>query len=304
MEEDIRTISLSKHFKEVKAVDEVSVHVRRGEIYGCLGLNGAGKTTLIRMLLGMIRPSSGKVNLLGKELTRNFDLWNQVGYLVETPNAYPNLSVEENLRVYYTLRQLDRPALVDEIIEKLKLDKYRRVKAKHLSLGNQQRLGLAKSLMHRPRLLLLDEPVNGLDPEGIVEVRELLLEMAAGGASIFLSSHLLGEVSKLAHRIGIIHEGRLIEELPVEELEGRLIKKVWIKTLDNPKAIQILRRANYDVALHSENGIEATGANAVTHPEKLTALLAKEGVPPGQVFVYTEDLETYFLRSIQNSKRS
>lgn len=304
MEEDIRTISLSKHFKEVKAVDEVSVHVRRGEIYGCLGLNGAGKTTLIRMLLGMIRPSSGKVNLLGKELTRNFDLWNQVGYLVETPNAYPNLSVEENLRVYYTLRLLDRPALVDEIIEKLKLDKYRRVKAKHLSLGNQQRLGLAKSLMHRPRLLLLDEPVNGLDPEGIVEVRELLLEMAAGGASIFLSSHLLGEVSKLAHRIGIIHEGRLIEELPVEELEGRLIKKVWIKTLDNPKAIQILRRANYDVALHSENGIEATGANAVTHPEKLTALLAKEGVPPGQVFVYTEDLETYFLRSIQNSKRS
>ncbi len=198
MEEDIRTESLSKHFGEVKAVDEVSVHVRRGEIYGCLGLNGAGKTTLIRMLLGMIRPNNGKVRLMGKELTRNFDLWNQVGYLEETPHAYPNLSVEENLRVCYTLRQLDRPALTGQIIEKLKLAKYRHVKAKNLSLGNQQRLGLAKALMHRPRLLLLDEPVNGLDSEGIVEVRELLLEMAAGGTTIFLSSHLLAEVSKLA----------------------------------------------------------------------------------------------------------
>lgn len=301
--ETIRTTSLSKHFGPLKAVDDMSVHVQQGEIYGCLGLNGAGKTTLIRMLLGMIRPNAGKAFLLGKQLTRNFDLWNQVGYLVETPRAYPNLSVAENLHVYYTLRQLDRPALVDEIIEKLKLAKYRHTKAKHLSLGNQQRLGLAKALMHQPRLLFLDEPVNGLDPEGIVEVRELLLGMAAAGASIFLSSHLLGEVSKLAHRIGIIHDGRLIEELPVEELDSRLIKKVRVKTLDNPKALEILQREHYEAALHPENGIELTGAAAIAHPEMITALLAQEGLPPAQVLVNTEDLETYFLRSVQKSRQ-
>jgi ABC-2 type transport system ATP-binding protein len=143
---------------------------------------------------------------LKKKLTPQFDLWNEIGYLVETPYAYPNLTVEENLKVYYTLRMLNSPALIETIIEKLKLTKYKNIKAGVLSLGNQQRLGLAKALLHQPKLLILDEPINGLDPEGIVEVRELLKELASSGSTIFLSSHILGEISKAANRIGIIHE--------------------------------------------------------------------------------------------------
>ncbi|HEX5002621.1 MAG TPA: ATP-binding cassette domain-containing protein, partial [Bacteroidia bacterium] len=211
--EIITTTSLTKYFGTTAATDNISVHVNEGEIYGFLGLNGAGKTTLIRMLLGMIKPDSGSVRLFGKPVSRDFDIWNEVGYLVETPHGYPNLSVNENLQVYYQLRRLKKPAWVDEIICKLKLEKYRHKKEKFLSLGNKQRLGLAKALVHQPKLLILDEPINGLDPEGIVEVRSLLLELAAKGTTIFLSSHILGEISKLAHRIGIIHRGRLVKEL-------------------------------------------------------------------------------------------
>ena len=213
--EIIKTNSLTKHFGSTVATDNISVHINQGEIYGFIGLNGAGKTTLIRMLLGMIKPDNGTITLFGKKLSAKSNQWNDIGYLVETPYSYPNLSVYENLKVIYKLRQLTNPTAIDNIIEKLKLTKYRNIKANALSLGNQQRLGLAKALIHNPKLLILDEPINGLDPEGIVDVRELLKELAKTGSTIFLSSHILGEISKLANRIAIIHEGKLIKELDI-----------------------------------------------------------------------------------------
>lgn len=298
--EIISTTSLCKYFGTTPATDTISIHVNQGEVYGFLGLNGAGKTTLIRILLGMIKPDSGTVSLFGKELSPAFDLWNDIGYLVETPFAYPNLSVTENLKVYYTLRQLKNPALIDEIIDKLKLTKYKDKKAKVLSLGNQQRLGLAKALMHQPKLLILDEPINGLDPEGIVEVRELLKELAGMGTTIFLSSHILGEISKVANRIGIIHDGKLIKELTAKELTGQLIKKVLVNTLDNSKAIEYLIHANYKAGLNEEKEIEVFDNNALTHPEKIAELLVEMGLPPKKVYVYTEDLERFFLRIIRS----
>ncbi len=187
----IETNNITKRFGSIVAADNISIHIREGEIYGFLGLNGAGKTTLIRMMLGMIKPDSGTITLFNQKLTSNFNQWNDIGYLVETPYSYPNLSVYENLRVVYKLRRLTHPKVIDDIIEKLKLTKYRNIKVNALSLGNQQRLGLAKALIHKPKLLILDEPINGLDPEGIVEVRELLLELASNGSTIFLSSHIL-----------------------------------------------------------------------------------------------------------------
>ena len=211
--EIISTKSITKYFGATAALDTISIQVNQGEIYGFLGLNGAGKTTLIRVLLGMIKPDTGNVNLFGKTLTASFNQWNDIGYLVETPYSYPNLSVAENLKVYYQLRQLSNPKIIPDIITKLKLSPYAHTQAKHLSLGNQQRLGLAKALMHEPKLLILDEPINGLDPEGIVEVRNLLREFAHKGSTIFLSSHILGEISKIANRIAIIHKGKLIQEV-------------------------------------------------------------------------------------------
>jgi ABC-2 type transport system ATP-binding protein len=298
--EIIRTNALTKYFGTTPASDNLSIHVNEGEIYGFLGLNGAGKTTLIRMLLGMIKPDSGTITLFDKQLTPKFDQWNDVGYLVETPCSYPNLSVTENLKVYYKLRQLTDNTLIDDIISKLNLTKYKDKKANLLSLGNQQRLGLAKALMHRPKLLILDEPINGLDPEGIVEIRELLKGLSSKGSTILISSHILGEISKVANRIGIIHEGKLIKELTEKELTTQLTKKIVVATNDNPAAVQHLRSLNYHATLTNNNEIEVTDSAAIENPELISKLLVEKHVPPKQLYLLTEDLEMYFLRTIRN----
>lgn len=300
--EVIRTSKLTKYFGTTPASDNISIHVEEGEIYGFLGLNGAGKTTLIRMLLGMIKPDSGEVTLFDKQLTPQFDQWNDIGYLVETPYAYPNLSVIENLKVHYKLRQLHNPTLIDDIIEKLKLTNYKDKKAKVLSLGNQQRLGLAKALMHKPKLLILDEPINGLDPGGIVEVRELLKDLAMAGSTVFLSSHILGEISKVANRIGIIHEGKLVKELTTRELTDQLIRKIVVKTTDNIKAVQQLLNSNYKAALTDMDEIEITNDEAIANPENISKLLVEKNLPPQQVYLFTEDLEMYFFRTIRDEE--
>jgi ABC-2 type transport system ATP-binding protein len=297
--EIIKTDGLAKHYGKTVAVDNISINVNKGEIYGFLGLNGAGKTTLIRTLLGMIKPDNGNVTLFGKELNSNFNQWNDIGYLVETPYSYPNLSVYENLKVFYKLRQLTDPTVIDSIIEKLKLIKYRNTKANALSLGNQQRLGLAKALIHSPKLLILDEPINGLDPEGIVEVRELLTALTKNGSTIFLSSHILGEISKLAHRIAIIHEGKLIKELTTQELSNQTLKKILVHTTDDQKAVQHLLDSGYSAAQKGVNEIEITNKEAFERPELISKLLTEKGLPPKQVYLFTEDLEMYFLRTLK-----
>lgn len=296
----IRTSALSKFFGDTPATDGISLQVQQGEIYGFLGLNGAGKTTLIRLLLGMIKPDSGTISLFGQELGPGFGSWNDIGYLVETPYAYPELTVRENLQVYYQLRQLHRPGLVQEVIERLKLTPYQDKRAKVLSLGNQQRLGLAKALLHQPRLLILDEPINGLDPEGIVEVRSLLQEMARQGTTIFLSSHILGEISKLANRIGIIHRGKLIKELTTPELNRQLQQKLVIRTLDQTAALSVLAGPYPSATLNPEGELELTEAGALQQPESLAAFLVEKGYPPAKLLVVTEDLEHYFLRTIRS----
>jgi ABC-2 type transport system ATP-binding protein len=294
----ISTNSISKYYKKFIAVDNLSIDIDAGEIYGFLGLNGAGKTTTIRMLLGMIKPGSGSVSLFEKDITHGYEKWNDVGYLVETPYAYPNLSVEENLEICFYYRKLKDRKLLDAIIEKLHLEKYRHTRAARLSLGNRQRLGLAKALMHQPKLLILDEPINGLDPAGIVEVRELLKALAREGATIFLSSHILGEISKIATRVGIIHEGKLIKELYTDELEQKVNKKLIIDTDNNQHALAHLIRAGYNAVLNSAETIEIIDPAVVARPENISALLAHSDILLKQLFVSKEDLESYFLSLI------
>ncbi len=161
----IKTVGLTKKYRDVTAVDNMNLSINRGEIFGFLGLNGAGKTTTITMLLGMVAPTSGQCFILGKKVDKgNTTIWSDVGYLVETPYFYPNLTVRENLEIYRKLRGLDDNTCVDRVIKKLKLDGYESMKAKHLSLGNAQRLGIDKAIIHSPKILILDEPTNGLDP--------------------------------------------------------------------------------------------------------------------------------------------
>ena len=293
----IETENIYKDFKALRALDNISINVQEGEIYGFIGLNGAGKTTLIRILLGMIKPTSGTIKLFGNKLDKNFSLWNNIGYLVETPYAYPNLSVMENLNVYFLLRQLNNKKIIDEIMEKLGLNDYINVKEKHLSQGNKQRLGLAKALIHNPKLLILDEPINSLDPEGIVEIRNLLKKLSAQGTTIFISSHILGEVAKIANRIAIIHKGKILEELSINELNNRLIKKVLIKTNQNESGIKYLQDNGINAVL-TDNGIEILDEKVINTPENISTLLVEKGFPPKELYLYTEDLEMYFLRTI------
>ena len=218
----IATHGLAKRYGDVLAVDSLDLDVRRGEVYGFLGRNGAGKTTTIRMLLGLIRPTAGEVTVLGQRVQVGDQRWlGRVGYLVETATAYPNLTVRENLDIQCRLTGTPRSA-VAESIERLRLGPYATKRAGHLSLGNKQRLSLARALLHAPDVLLLDEPANTLDPAGIVEIRQLLRALADNdGVTVFMSSHILAEVAHLADRIGIVHDGRLLEECSRDELAKR-----------------------------------------------------------------------------------
>jgi ABC-2 type transport system ATP-binding protein len=300
MDTIIRTENISKHYGKLKAVDKVSINVLRGEIYGFLGLNGAGKTTTIRMLLGLIHPTSGVAYLNGVKVNPgNPAMWRDVGYLVEVPYAWPDLTVRENLEIIRRLRLIDDRKCVDLIIEKLKLNQYSDVIAKNLSLGNAQRLGLAKALIHLPEILILDEPANGLDPAGIVEIRELLTDLAHNkGVTIFISSHILGEISKFATRIGIIHEGALLQESSVQEMENLRKNCLQVKTKDLNAAGTLLEKSGYVVKRTEDGILEVTSKDALTEPEKISELLVKSGLAPSLVRVEEEDLETFFLRVI------
>lgn len=296
----IETSNLVKKYGTVTAVNGLSLRVEPGEIYAFLGLNGAGKTTTIRMLLGMVKPTSGEAKVLGTRIrVGGKKPWDSVGYLVETADAYPELSVRENLEAMRRLRPGNEPQAVDRVIERLGLGAYADRRAGKLSHGNAQRLGLAKALMHNPELLILDEPANGLDPAGIVEIRNLLLELAREqGVTVFMSSHVLGEVSRLAQRIGIIHQGSLLQELDIDELERNRRHRLLIRTRDNEAALNVLRDAGFTAAISSDSTIEMKDALAIERPDDIATRLVNAGHPPTMLDVEKEDLEHYFLRLV------
>jgi len=295
----IQTENLTKRFGKTVAVDGVTIHVRKGEIYGFLGLNGAGKTTTIRLLLSMIRPDSGSVTLFGKRVKQASNIWNEIGYLVEAPYAYPDITVWENLSIIYHLRGLQNKHSIDAIIDRLHLTRYRDIPVKNLSTGNKQRLGLAKALIHHPKLLILDEPINGLDPAGIVEIRAYLEDLAENQqTTVFLSSHILSEIARLATRIGIIHEGKLIREINSDLLERQIIKKLRVHTSNNRRALIYLSERGYEFTEGPDGIIETTAMKAILKPEDIATLLVQAQLPPKLLDIFEEDLEAYFLRII------
>ncbi len=287
---------LGKRYGDLDAVDDVSLDVVAGEVYALLGLNGAGKTTLIRMLLGMIRPTTGTLEVAGRPVPDRL-VWAQVGYLVETPSAYPDLTVRDNLEVARRLRRLPDAGVVDEAVDRFGLRQYEGSKARTLSLGNAQRLGLAKAMLHRPRILVLDEPVNGLDPAGVVEIRELLIGLARdNGVTVLLSSHLLSEVARVATRIGILHNGRLIEELDIATLEASTRTRLEVASRDAARAAEILRGAGYEVQQGADTLL--LEGRAVLHPDEVATALVSGGQPPSRLVVVEEDLEGHFMRLV------
>lgn len=294
--------NFSKYFGAVKAVDQINVTVRHGEIYGFLGLNGAGKTTTIRALLGMIKPSTGNIRVLGQSLETDVRVvWARVGHLVESPSAYPELSVRENLHIARRLYGIQNPKTVDEIMARLSIEVYADRKAGTLSMGNLQRLGLARALLHDPELIILDEPANGLDPAGVVEIREMLSSLAREhGKTIFMSSHILSEVDRLATRVGIIHQGRMLEELDANKLEALRRKRLEIQTRNNSHAREVLSRAGYSLEVEGET-ILSVDSHALECPDEIAKILVSANVAPTRLAVEQENLEEYFLRLTRDS---
>ena len=310
VKEAIKTVNLSKKYGKTLVVDELNLSIKSGEIVGFLGLNGAGKTTTMRMLLGLIKPTSGECYIQGNKVDQyNLEVLNEIGYIIETPYSYPELTVQENLEIVSTLRGLRNKDIIDWVTEKLKLDQYKDKQVKHLSLGNVARLGIAKAIIHKPKILILDEPTNGLDPFGVIEVRELLKELANNlGTTVLISSHKLEEISKVATRIVIIHEGRLIREVESKELDLYLEKRLLVSGSNNKAMKEVLSAKGYQVNFKSdlENNscyLELIDIKSVESSEEIATLLVNAGYPPKMLTVEKEDLENYFLRVLNDCNR-
>jgi len=297
----VATFGLTKRYRgDVLAVDRVGLRAARGEIYGFLGPNGAGKSTTIRMLLGMIAPTAGHAELFGERVRAEAPaLWRRVGHLVESATAYPELTVRENLEVARRLQGVADRVSIARLIDRLRLGEYADRRAGTLSLGNLQRLALARALLHEPELLILDEPANGLDPAGVIEVRELLRELARQrGVTMFISSHVLAEVDRLATRIGIIHRGRLIEELDNEALERHRDMRLEVGARDPAAAEAVLRQAGFRADRRDIAGgvLELREPRAIAAPDEIARILVEAGSPPTHLALARESLEDHFMR--------
>jgi ABC-type multidrug transport system ATPase subunit len=291
----ITTQDLTKRFGHVEAVRDVSLDVREGDRYGLLGPNGSGKTTLVRMLLGLVYATSGSISVLGEPVPRHVSrVLPEIGALIEEPAAYPHLSGRANLRLLDAAGpgsggggRRTRRRRVDEALEQVGLAGIDRRPVRAYSLGMRQRLGLAAALVRRPRLLILDEPTNGLDPRGIRDIRDLLTGLNADGVTVFLSSHLLPEVSALCTRIGVLDSGKLVlqEQLAsLQEPTGRVL----ISTDDPERAV-----ATLDGLVERRDGADLVVRSA--DPAALNARLVAAGVPVRSLAVQRRSLEEIVL---------
>jgi len=290
----LRTIALSKSYGKRSAVDRLELEVGRCELFGFLGPNGAGKTTTIRMALGLIAPTSGSVEILGREVrSHRSEVLPRVGALVESPALYGYMSGRDNLRAVGSLLGGVPERRIDEVLEIVSLKGRDRDHVRTYSMGMKQRLGLGIALLNDPDLLILDEPANGLDPAGIVEMRDLLRGLAAQGKTVFISSHVLTEVQQICTRVAIIDHGKLVRVAPVQELlksSGEFVVKV-----DAPQdLVALLRRQPWASEARSEDGVVVT-----TAPEgrgrNLIKFLVDNGQSPDSVSERQQDLEDIFL---------
>ncbi|WP_418745675.1 ATP-binding cassette domain-containing protein [Frisingicoccus sp.] len=298
MEYVLTTQALSKHYGHFKALDHLTMKVPKGAIYGFIGKNGAGKTTLIRLICGLQSPTSGEYTLYGRknEDIHLHDSRRRMGAVVETPSIYLNMSAIDNLKHQYMI--LGKPSLegIDELLALVGLAHVGRKKAKNFSLGMRQRLGIAIALAGDPDFLVLDEPVNGLDPQGIVEIRELILKLNREHQMTFLiSSHILDELSKLATHYGFIDKGHIVREISAEDLEAACRKCMHIEVTDIQALIRILDKEKMDYAIISDTEADIYGHVDITD---MTLKLAGENCNVISINEKDESLESYYIRLI------
>ena len=287
----VQTSGLGKRYGSIAAVKDLNLCVRRGEVYGFLGPNGAGKTTTLRMLLGLIRPSSGTATVMGEEPGTPRSL-RGVGALVESPAFYPYLSGRDNLRVVARLSGVPR-SRVGEVLERVELSGRAKDRFKKYSLGMKQRLGVAAALLKDPELLILDEPTNGLDPKGMADMRALIRRLGRGEKTVLLSSHLLTEVEQVCDRVGVIHKGQLLTEGTVEELRGGGGIMVRAEPLEEARRIAV-RLAGVEGAEEAADGMLVLDADPGRAAE-VNAKLVSAGLRVSELRPAERSLETAFL---------
>lgn len=300
----LQTRNLTKQYGRHRAVDDVNMHIKKGAIYGFIGRNGAGKTTCLKMISGLSTPSYGEIEMFGYKGKDLQKVRSRVGCLIEAPGLYGNMSAYDNLNIKCKLMGIKKKGYIEELLKTVGLDTVGEKKTKHYSLGMKQRLGIALALVGEPDLLILDEPINGLDPQGIVEVRETIQKLAKErGMTICISSHILEELSKLATDYGIIHNGCLVQELTREELMKKCSERIEL-TLDNPKqAIPVLDDMGFNsyqvIDKEHIHIFERLGESASLNME-----LAKAGIPVKGISITSEELENYFLRLTGGDNRA
>ncbi|AOV08928.1 ATP-binding cassette domain-containing protein [Sporosarcina ureilytica] len=282
----LSTSHLTKTYKDYRAVDEVSMTINKGDIYGFIGKNGAGKTTFIRLLTRLIEKGSGNIQYSTREEIK-------IGAVIEGPVCYPYLSAKDNLKYYAIQMNIKEKNRINEVLEFVGLANTGRKPFKDFSLGMKQRLGLALAILNNPEFLILDEPINGLDPQGIVEIREIILRLNQEfGTTVLISSHILSELSMLATRYGIINDGKLVKELTASELEQECQQHIVLETSDSQQTIDILTASGYKV--RSEQNVITLKEKDSSMP-KISKLLFDHGIYILRFYSEEENLEDYYL---------
>ena len=295
MEYILETRDLTKMYGQTAAIRDVNLHLREGQIYGLIGRNGAGKTTIMRIISGLSRPTSGSYSLFGMTGLAMQKRLKDVGVLIEHPGLYPRLSAYENLKIKCIGMGIKPKGYVEELLKTVGLETTDRKGAGSFSLGMRQRLGIALALVGDPRMIILDEPINGLDPQGIVEVRETLSRLRTErGISIMISSHILDELAKVADSYGVIHEGTLLDEFSAEQLHERCGQSLVIRTDDYAGTLQLLENMNLRGAVREPDG-SLRLATGMEQAREISKAIVRAGIGLEEIYLRTMTLEEYYL---------
>ena len=294
----IETKNLTKQYGTQKSVADLNIHVQKGRIYGLLGRNGAGKTTTMKMLLGLTQPTSGEVAIWGKPLrTNEKKLLPRIGSLIESPGFYPNLTATENLRIFATLRGVPNRNAIKNALDLVGLPYKDKKLFSQYSLGMKQRLAIALAIMHDPELLILDEPINGLDPIGIAEVRSFIRDLCTErGKTILISSHILSEIALLADDIGIIDHGALLEEESLAELEAKSSRHIRFTVSSTTQAARILERGFHETQFTIQDDYKMRLHNLDISVGEIVTAFVENGLTVSEAYICEESLEDYFKR--------
>lgn len=303
MEYVLRTNALIKSYKNFKALNSVSMNIPKDSIYGFVGKNGAGKTTLIRLICGLQNPTSGAYTLYNRKNTDKEIIKSRrrMGAVIETPSIYLDMSAEDNLRQQFRILGLPSFDGINDILKSVGLENTGKKKAKNFSLGMRQRLGIAIALAGDPDFLVLDEPANGLDPQGIIEIRELILKLnRSRGITVLISSHILDELSKLATHYGFIDNGRIIKEISADELENICKKCIRVEVSNIRTLARTLDKMNIDYKVLTNTTADIYGKIKIT---QLTSVLDKENCEVISIQEHDETLESYYINLIGGQKQ-